>query len=168
MGGVNLASCPPYRGVGVLLLHLADGAFNESECSGRRPENNPEELQGAAGPPGRRADGAGGPSESPYTTSYTVAFLSPEPVTMYLSSGETSQLSTDDDSLDWERAREREREREGGREMDGDRWRGNKDKDPATRLSDSSPERRSAEGGGEESKEGNEGNMESYRSRAAP
>lgn len=36
-----------------------------------------------------------------YTTSYTVAFLSPEPVTMYLSSGETSQLSTDEDSLDW-------------------------------------------------------------------
>lgn len=35
-----------------------------------------------------------------YTTSYTVAFLSPEPVTMYLSSGETSQLSTDEDSLD--------------------------------------------------------------------
>lgn len=35
-----------------------------------------------------------------YTTSYTVAFLSPDPVTMYLSSGETSQLSTDEDSLD--------------------------------------------------------------------
>lgn len=41
-----------------------------------------------------------------YTTSYTVAFLSPEPVTMYLSSGETSQLSTDDDSLDCERGEE--------------------------------------------------------------
>lgn len=41
------------------------------------------------------------PSTPPqYTTSYTVAFLSPEPVTMYLSSGETSQLSTDEDSLD--------------------------------------------------------------------
>lgn len=36
-----------------------------------------------------------------YTTSYTVAFLSPEPVTMNLSSGETSQLSTDEDSFDW-------------------------------------------------------------------
>lgn len=33
-------------------------------------------------------------------TSYTVAFLSPEPVTMYLSSTEMSQLSTDEDSLD--------------------------------------------------------------------
>jgi hypothetical protein len=29
-----------------------------------------------------------------------VAFLSPEPVTMYLSSDETSQLSTEDDSFD--------------------------------------------------------------------
>ena len=32
-----------------------------------------------------------------------MAFLSPEPVTMYLSSTEMSQLSTDEDSLDWER-----------------------------------------------------------------
>lgn len=48
-----------------------------------------------------------------YTTSYTVAFLSPEPVTMYLSSGETSQLSTDEDSLDWE---EEGGTGEGGRE----------------------------------------------------
>lgn len=34
-------------------------------------------------------------------TSYTVAFLSPEPVTMNWSSGEMSQLSTEDDSFDW-------------------------------------------------------------------
>lgn len=34
-----------------------------------------------------------------YITSYKVAFLSPEPVTMYLSSVEMSQLSTEDDSL---------------------------------------------------------------------
>lgn len=34
-------------------------------------------------------------------TSYTVAFLSPDPVTMYLSSTDISQLSTEDDSLDW-------------------------------------------------------------------
>lgn len=34
--------------VGVLLLHLADGAFNESERSGRCQENNPEELDGTA------------------------------------------------------------------------------------------------------------------------
>jgi len=33
-------------------------------------------------------------------TSYRVAFLSPDPVTMYLSSAEMSQHSTDDDSLD--------------------------------------------------------------------
>lgn len=33
-------------------------------------------------------------------TSYSVAFLSPDPVTMYLSSVEMSQLSTEDDSLD--------------------------------------------------------------------
>lgn len=33
-------------------------------------------------------------------TSYTVAFLSPDPVTIYLSSAEMSQLSTDEDSLD--------------------------------------------------------------------
>lgn len=37
-----------------------------------------------------------------YTTSYTVAFLSPEPVTMNLSLMEMSQLSTEEDSLDWE------------------------------------------------------------------
>ena len=36
-----------------------------------------------------------------YTTSYTVAFLSPEPVTMNLSLMEMSKLSTEDDSLDW-------------------------------------------------------------------
>lgn len=36
-------------------------------------------------------------------TSYNVAFLSPEPVTMYLSSVEMSQLRTDDDSLDWKK-----------------------------------------------------------------
>lgn len=34
-------------------------------------------------------------------TSYTVAFLSPEPVTMNWSSGEMSQLRTDEDSFDW-------------------------------------------------------------------
>ena len=34
-------------------------------------------------------------------TSYSVAFLSPEPVTIYLSSVEMSQLRTEDDSLDW-------------------------------------------------------------------
>ena len=33
--------------------------------------------------------------------SYTVAFLSPDPVTMYLSSVEMSQLRTLDVSLDW-------------------------------------------------------------------
>jgi len=33
-------------------------------------------------------------------TSYTVAFLSPEPVTMYLSSEEMSQLNTEDVSLE--------------------------------------------------------------------
>lgn len=65
-----------------------------------------------------------------YTTSYTVAFLSPDPVTMYLSSGETSQLSTDEDSLDWEPGRKqghaarRERRRYDDGWMDGDRWRG--------------------------------------------
>ena len=32
-----------------------------------------------------------------------MAFLSPDPVTMYLSSAEISQLSTDDDSLDWKK-----------------------------------------------------------------
>lgn len=32
-----------------------------------------------------------------------MAFLSPEPVTMYLSSAEMSQLKTDEDSLDWRR-----------------------------------------------------------------
>lgn len=66
-----------------------------------------------------------------YTTSYTVAFLSPEPVTMYLSSGETSQLSTDEDSLDCDRVgvrhrhkprQERQRERERC-VIDGDRRR---------------------------------------------
>lgn len=35
-------------GVGVLLPRLADGAFNESERSGRCQENNPEELEGTA------------------------------------------------------------------------------------------------------------------------
>ena len=35
-----------------------------------------------------------------YITSYTVAFLSPDPVTIYLSSVEISQLSTDEDSFD--------------------------------------------------------------------
>ncbi|KAG7230809.1 hypothetical protein INR49_019623 [Caranx melampygus] len=34
--------------VAVLLLHLADSAFNESECSARCQENNPEELEGTA------------------------------------------------------------------------------------------------------------------------
>jgi hypothetical protein len=34
-------------------------------------------------------------------TSYNVAFLSPDPVTIYLSSVEMSQLSTDEDSFDW-------------------------------------------------------------------
>ena len=38
-----------------------------------------------------------------YMTSYRVAFLSPLPVTMYLSSTEMSQLNTDDDSFDWKR-----------------------------------------------------------------
>lgn len=38
-----------------------------------------------------------------YMTSYTVAFLSPDPVTMYLSSAEMSQLRTDDDSFDWKK-----------------------------------------------------------------
>ena len=33
-------------------------------------------------------------------TSYTVAFLSPDPVTMNLSSADMSQLKTDDDSFD--------------------------------------------------------------------
>lgn len=33
-------------------------------------------------------------------TSYRVAFLSPEPVTMYLSSVEMSQHNTDEDSFD--------------------------------------------------------------------
>ena len=33
--------------------------------------------------------------------SYTVAFLSPDPVTMYLSSLLMSQLSTEEVSLDW-------------------------------------------------------------------
>ena len=33
-------------------------------------------------------------------TSYNVAFLSPEPVTIYLSSVEMSQLKTEDDSFD--------------------------------------------------------------------
>jgi len=33
-------------------------------------------------------------------TSYKVAFLSPEPVTMYLSSFEMSQHRTDEDSFD--------------------------------------------------------------------
>lgn len=32
-----------------------------------------------------------------------MAFLSPEPVTIYLSSAEMSQLKTDEDSLDWRR-----------------------------------------------------------------
>lgn len=36
-------------------------------------------------------------------TSYNVAFLSPEPVTMYLSSVDISQLKTEDDSLDCNR-----------------------------------------------------------------
>lgn len=48
IGGVNLPSCLPYSEVGVLLLHLADSAFNESECSARCQENNPEELEGTA------------------------------------------------------------------------------------------------------------------------
>lgn len=39
-------------------------------------------------------------------TSYTVAFLSPEPVTMNLSSAEMSQQRTEDDSLDWWRNRD--------------------------------------------------------------
>lgn len=39
-------------------------------------------------------------------TSYTVAFLSPDPVTMYLSSTDISQLSTEDDSLDWRQKNE--------------------------------------------------------------
>lgn len=34
-------------------------------------------------------------------TSYSVAFLSPDPVTMYLSSVEMSLHNTDDDSFDW-------------------------------------------------------------------
>lgn len=34
-------------------------------------------------------------------TSYSVAFLSPDPVTIYLSSTEMSQLRTDEDSFDW-------------------------------------------------------------------
>lgn len=41
-------------------------------------------------------------SQSQYTTSYTVAFLSPEPVAMNLSSEDISQLSTEDDSFDCE------------------------------------------------------------------
>lgn len=41
-------SLGPCGDVGVLLLHLADGAFNESERSGRCQENNPEELEGTA------------------------------------------------------------------------------------------------------------------------
>lgn len=49
---VNLTPPPLSLGlcgdVGVLLLHLADGAFNESERSGRCQENNPEELEGTA------------------------------------------------------------------------------------------------------------------------
>ena len=36
-------------------------------------------------------------------TSYSVAFLSPDPVTMYLSSFEMSLQSTDDDSFDYNR-----------------------------------------------------------------
>lgn len=32
----------------MLLVHLADSAFNESECSARCQENNPEELGGTA------------------------------------------------------------------------------------------------------------------------
>lgn len=40
-----------------------------------------------------------------YKTSQTVAFLSPEPVTMYLSSVDISQLKTDDDSFDWKTTR---------------------------------------------------------------
>ena len=36
-------------------------------------------------------------------TSYNVAFLSPDPVTMYLSSTDISQLNTDDDSFDWKK-----------------------------------------------------------------
>lgn len=40
-----------------------------------------------------------------YTTSYTVAFLSPEPVTMYLLFLEMSQLNTEEDSLDWDKER---------------------------------------------------------------
>jgi len=35
-----------------------------------------------------------------YIISYTVAFLSPEPVTIYLSSEEMSTLNTDEDSFD--------------------------------------------------------------------
>jgi len=38
-------------------------------------------------------------------TSYRVAFLSPEPVTIYLSSDEMSQQRTDEDSLDYKENR---------------------------------------------------------------
>ena len=49
-----------------------------------------------------------------YITSYTVAFLSPDPVTMYLSSEEMSQLRTEEDSFDWRRGEsQKRREREG-------------------------------------------------------
>ena len=40
-------------------------------------------------------------AKSQYIISYTVAFLSPEPVTMYLSSVEMSQESTEEVSFDW-------------------------------------------------------------------
>lgn len=57
LSAVNLTPPPPpprplslglCGDVGVLLLHLADGAFNESERSGRCQENNPEELEATA------------------------------------------------------------------------------------------------------------------------
>lgn len=36
-----------------------------------------------------------------------MAFLSPDPVTMYLSSTDMSQLNTEEDSLDWEKKQEK-------------------------------------------------------------
>ena len=54
--------------------------------------------------------------------------MSPEPVTMYLSSTEMSQLRTEEDSFDWETERkqirletQRERERERRRERKKER-----------------------------------------------
>lgn len=43
-----MPSCLPYSEVGVLLLHLADSTFNESECGAWCQENNLEELEGTA------------------------------------------------------------------------------------------------------------------------